>query len=177
MTMLGYRGSIQSCPLPDGALLGAYQANGAYADCFSTDVAAPVSHEQFVTAFYTSFVFKLERQILAWAASKSSTDDQAKQLALGAIDGFAAWHVEKRSPNQLLLSDFQASTRSWLMVAPITVNNVPGTRLYFGSAVVPSINRKTGKTEMGLIFRALLGFHKVYSVLLLRAAKARLNST
>lgn len=177
MTMLAYGGPIQSCPLPDGALLGAYLANGAYTDCFSTDVAGAVSHEQFVTAFYTSFVFKLERQILAWAVSKPSTDDQAKQLAWGAIDEFAAWHVEKRSPNQLLLSDFRASTRSWLMVAPITVHNVPGTRLYFGSAVVPSINRKTGKIEMDLVFRALLGFHKIYSVVLLRAAKARLNST
>jgi hypothetical protein len=45
--------------------------------------------------------------------------------------------------------------------------------LYFGSAVVPVKNRKTSKVELGLIFRALLGFHKIYSVVLLRAARAR----
>ena len=167
--------SIRSCALPDGALLGTYRANGAYTDCFAADVAGSISHEQFVTAFYTTFVFKLERTILKWAVSRPSTDAQAKQLAAGSIDEFAAWHVERRCPDQLLVSDFQARTRSWLMVAPITMDNGPGTRLYFGSAVVPVRNRKTGKAELGPGFRALLGFHKLYSVVLLRAAKAELG--
>ena len=48
------------------------------------------------------------------------------------------------------------------------------TDLYFGSAVVPTIDRATGEARMGLVFRALLGFHKVYSQVLLRAAVARL---
>ena len=168
--------SIQSCPLPDGALLSTYRANGAYTDCFAIDVVGSISHEQFVIAFYTTFVFKLERTILKWAVSKPSTDSQVKQLASGSIDEFAAWHVEERCPNQLLMSDFQTRTRSWLMVAPIILDDAPGTRLYFGSAVVPVKNRKTGVVEQGGIFRALLGFHKIYSVVLLRAAVARLNA-
>lgn len=166
--------SIHSCPLPDGALLGAYHANGAYADCFATDIAGLVSHEQFVTAFYTTSLFKLERAILKWAVARPATDAQAKQLASGSIDAFAAWTVEQRAPNQLLLADFLGRTRSWLMVAPVTVSKAPGTRLYFGSAMVPAKNRKTGQAQLGLVFKALLGFHKLYSVLLLRAAKARL---
>ena len=168
--------SIRSCPLPDGSLLSTYRVNDAYTDCFACDVAGSVSHEQFVAAFYTTFVFRLERTILKWTVSKSSTDAQAQQLASGSLDEFAAWHVEKRCLNQLLLSDFRARTRSWLMVAPITMDNVPGTRLYFGSAVVPVRNQKTGKAALGLVFRALLGFHKIYSVVLLRAAKSHLNA-
>lgn len=168
--------SIRSCPLPDAALLHAYRDNGAYTDCFAADVAGSISHEQFVAAFYTTWVFKLERAILKWAVAKPSTDAEAKQLAAGAIDKFAAWSVEQRCADQLLMSDFQSRTRSWLMVAPVTVGSIAGTRLYFGSAVVPVTNRKTGKAELGPVFRAMLGFHKLYSVVLLRAAVTRLQA-
>lgn len=140
-----------------------------------TDVVGSVSHEQFVTAFYTTSVFRLERMILKWAVSKPSTDAQAEQLASGAIDAFAAWHVEKRSDNQLLVSDFYGRTRSWLMIAPLKTNSGPVTRLYFGSAVVPVADAKTGRPTLGRGFRALLGFHKIYSKVLLYAAKSRLN--
>jgi hypothetical protein len=50
-----------------------------------------------------------------------------------------------------------------------------GTRLYFGSAVVPLRDAKTGGTRMGPLFRALLGFHRLYSRVLLRAAAKRLS--
>jgi hypothetical protein len=168
--------SMRTYPLPEGALLSIYRESGAYTDCFAADVAGTISHEQFVAAFYTTFVFKLERAILKWAVSKPSTDAQVKLLAAGSINEFAAWRVEKRCPNQLLMSDFQARTRSWLMVTPVMLGGVARTRLYFGSAVVPVKNRKTGVVEQGGVFRALLGFHKIYSVVLLRAAVARLNA-
>lgn len=164
--------SIRSCELPEGALLSAFRLDGKYTDCYATDVAGPISHAQFVSAFYTTFVFKLERSILAWAVSKPSTDAQAGQLANGSIEEFAAWRVEKRCPDQLLLSDFRGRTRSWLMVSPIAT----GTRLYFGSAVVPARDRTTGRNKPGVVFTALLGFHKLYSIMLLRAAKARLKA-
>ena len=168
---------IRSCPLPDGALLNAYRLNGMYTDCFATEVAGSISHEQFVTAFYTTSVFKLERKILEWAVSRPSTDAQAQQMASGFVDEFSAWYVEKRSLDQVLLSDFQGRTRSWLMIEPVALGNGAATRLYFGSAVVPEIDRSTGKAALGLSFRALLGFHKVYSVILLRAAKSQLRSS
>jgi hypothetical protein len=132
-----------------------------------------VSHDQYVFAFYTTWVFKLERLILDWAVSKSSTDSDAEQLASGAIDSFAAWRVERRAMNQLLMCDFRSRTRSWLMVAPL--QTASGTRLYFGSAVVPARNPKTERLELGPVFEALLGFHKVYSRVLLRAASSRLS--
>ena len=61
------------------------------------------------------------------------------------------------------------------MVAPSINNNRPATRLYFGSAVVPVKNAKTGRSTLEPGFRALLGFHKMYSKALLSAAKSRLN--
>jgi hypothetical protein len=168
--------SIQRCPLPDGALLGAYTKNGAYTDCYAVDIAFGVSHAQYVTAFYTTSVFKLERLTLKWAASKPSTDTQAAQLAAGTADSFAVWRVEGRCENQLLLCDLYGRTRSWLMVAPLVTERNAGTRLYFGSAVVPVKNSTTGTSTLGFSFRALLGFHKLYSQVLLHAAKSRLQA-
>jgi hypothetical protein len=164
---------IWSCQLPSDALLKRYLASGAYADCYVTEVARRVSHAEFVEAFYTTAVFKLERLILRVLVSRSSTDAQAGQLARGELSSFAAWSVEGRVPNQLLLSDLSGRTKSWLMVAENS--DFIGTRLYFGSAIVPVHSRKTGRTSLGPVFTALLGFHKLYSRLLLRAAERRLS--
>jgi hypothetical protein len=48
------------------------------------------------------------------------------------------------------------------------------TRLYFGSAVIPVIHKKSGRPTLGFTFRSLLGFHKIYSRVLLYAARLRL---
>lgn len=167
--------SVRPCPLPDGALLARYRVDGAHADCYAVDVPGRVSHAQYVTAFYTTPVFKLERLILNWAVSRPSTDAQAEQLAAGSISDFAAWHVESRDVDQLLLADLRGTTRSWLMVAPLQTAQGTCTRLYFGSAVVPVRRTGTGDSTIAPVFRALLGFHKIYSVLLLYAAKLRLG--
>jgi hypothetical protein len=161
--------SAAPCPLPDAALLKAYQRDGGYVDCYSTDIAAPVSIAQFVEAFYTTRIFKLERTILRWALSLPSTDDEARKLGTGEGDRFSAWKVEQRAQDQLLLCPIGARTRSWLMVAPAA----GGTRLYFGSAVVPAKNRQAGPAGMGFTYRALLGCHRHYSKILLEAAQAR----
>ena len=165
--------SIRTCEIPQGALLGKYLHGGAYADCYVTEVSRPVTQAEYVEAFYTTAVFKLERLILAWFASKPSTDMQAKQLAVGTVGSFAAWNVEDRNASQLLLSDYRGRTRSWLMVAS-NEGNARGTRLYFGSAVVPAKSRRSAQATLGFPFQALLGFHKLYSRVLLRAARARL---
>ena len=138
------------------------------------EMPAQISLDQYVAAFYTTFVFKVERFILRWAVSKPSTDDQAKALAAGSIEEFAAWRVEKRNDHQLLLCDYRGSTRSWLMVERLEATR---TRLYFGSAVVTSRDSRTGKPELAFVFRALLGFHKIYSQVLLHAAKSRLTGS
>ena len=167
--------TIEPCPLPDGALLKQYARDGAYTDCYVTDVAGTVTQSEYIAAFYTTTVFKLERLILNIAVSMPSTDDQARKLAAGARDTFAAWHVEARGEDQLLMCDFQRRTRSWLMVAPMPGGIGHRTRLYFGSAVVPVKNSRTGQLSLGPVFRALLVFHKIYSRILLHSAKRRLQ--
>ena len=62
------------------------------------------------------------------------------------------------------------------MIVPVDTASDTRTRLYFGSAVVPIRNSKTSEPSIGLIFQALLGFHKVYSMLLLYSAKLRIKS-
>ena len=168
--------SIERSPLPDGALLDFYRANGSYTDCYATDVDKRVSHEDFVAAFYTTWLFKLERTLIRLTVSKPSLDSQAQQLACGALDEFSAWRVERRATNQLLLADYTGRTRSWLMVTHSVEGQWVRTRLYFGSAVVPIKHRRTGSPSMGVTYKSLLGFHKVYSLMLLRAAKSRLGS-
>ncbi len=167
--------SIEACSIPDGALLGSYFREGTYSDCYTTEISAVVTQSQYVIAFYTSLIFKMERVILKWIVARPSTDLQAQHLADGSIDIFAAWHVEDRSENQLLLADFQGRTRSWLMVVPLVVGDELHTRLYFGSAVLPVLNSKTGTSSLGFGFSALLGFHKIYSKLLLLSAKTSLE--
>lgn len=165
--------TIEPCPLPDTALLARYQRDGSYTDCYSTVVAQPVPHGEYVQAFYSTALFNVERWILSWLVKRPSDDAQLRELAGGQGEAFAAWTVEARSPDQLLLCDFMGRTRSWLMVQP-----EPGqtaTRLYFGSAVVPRVDRRTGQARMGWGFHALLGFHRLYSRALLRAAQRRLQ--
>jgi hypothetical protein len=171
--------AVQTCPLPDHALLARYRSAGAFTDCFVTNCSARVTQAQFVRAFYTTPVFKLERLILAWALGKPSTDAGAAQLAAGTSDIFSAWRVECRTEDQLLLADVQGRTRSWLMTAgpdPAhdTGNRHPHTRLYFGSAILRVANKANGHPELGAGFRALAGFHKVYSAVLLASARQRL---
>jgi hypothetical protein len=164
--------AVHACELPENALLRHYLRAGAYADCYVTEVALPIAHAEYVEAFYTTQVFKLERFVLGRFAARPSTDLQARALADGTLTSFAAWRVEARATDQLLLSDCRGRTRSWLMVAATT--NASATRLFFGSAVVPINRRRTGAAGMGFAFRALLGVHKLYSQVLLRAAATRL---
>ncbi len=167
--------SIQPCGLPDGALLRAHRDAGAYTDCYATDIARAVSRAEYVEAFYTTPLFKAERLLLRWLASMPSTDAQARGLATDATGTFAAWHVEAREADQLLLCDPAGRTRSWLMVSPLDPRDpAAGTRLYFGSALVPVVDAATGRPRIPFPHRALMGFHKLYSLALLRAARARL---
>ena len=134
--------SVVPCPLPPGALLHSYARDGHFTDCWATDVAAPVSHPRYVEAFYTTWVFRLERWILRWAIARPSTDGEARALGAGTTDRFSAWSVEARAPGQLLMRDeFTRRTRSWLMVEPLGAD---GTRLYFGSAVVRAPDGRLG---------------------------------
>jgi hypothetical protein len=126
--------SIRSGELPAHALLARYRADGAFIDCWIADLPRPVTHADYVEAFYTAPLFGVERRLLTWFASKPSTVAQARLLADARADAFAAWTVEARAAEQLLLCDFTRRTRAWLMVEPLA--DRAGTRLCFGSAVM-----------------------------------------
>ena len=158
--------------MPDEALTHRYRESGAHTDCFFTELARPVTHAEFVEAFYTTWLFKLERWILRLCVARPSTDAEARALARGELDSFAAWTVEARARNQVLLRDFTGRTCSWLMVAG--AERGPGTRLYFGSVVIPVRDAANAQTRMPSVHARLLGFHTLYSRLLLRAAARRL---
>lgn len=158
---------VHATELPPDSLLLPYRGVG-YTDCYVTELPIPVTAAEFVEAFYTSSLFKLERMILSAVLRRASTDVQARELAAGHRHLFAAWSVEARKGDQVLLA--AGRTRSWLAATP---NKSSGTQLYFGSAVVPR-NTASGTQAMGLWFWALSGFHKAYSRALLRAARNRL---
>ena len=123
--------SIQKSLIPHESLLSAYETNGAYADAYSTEVVSQISLPKYVFVFYTTLLFKLERFILAMTISRPSTDSLARQLADGGTDKFAAWTVEGRHENEILLCGISGRTRSWLMVVPSGDGETPRTRLYF----------------------------------------------
>ena len=164
-------GRITTCPLPDDALLRKYAATGAFTDCYTTTIASRASQADFVEAFYTTFVFRMERLLLRLFVSRPSTDREAAELGRGERQDFAAWTVEQRTASQLLMCDFMGRTRSWLMTAP----EGAGTRLYFGSAIGPERDPVTGERRMGGGFSALMGFHRLYSRVLLRTAARRVS--
>ncbi len=156
-------------PVQPQSFLGAYTRAGAFTDCYSMSVPIAATLPQFVEAFYTTRLFKLERWLLAKFLNIESSDAQAHQLAQGTGTEFSAWKVENRSSSEILLDAGQ--TRSWLSVVQVQ-GSQPETTLLFGSAVVPM--RPGGK--FGMAFHALLGFHRLYSKLLLSAAAENLRT-
>jgi hypothetical protein len=165
---------IDACPLPDGALLARYRdMPGAYTDCFTVSVGREVSAREYIEAFYTTWLFKCERFVLM-LIGRGCNDADVRALADGATDRFAAWTVEGRAQDQLLVCDFAKLTRSWLMVGARR-DGEAGTQLYFGSAVVPGARDKSGNPRPGFAFRVMTPVHAFYARALLRAAAAKVS--
>jgi hypothetical protein len=167
---------IEVCNLPEGSLLMRQRAQGAFTDCHVSGIARAVTLSEYIAAFYTTRLFKLERMVLRWAVSRPSTDLEVQSLAAAQIDHFAAWVVESRTADQILLADYMGRTKSWLMTKPAGDTDQPGSLLYFGSAVLPIRDRDTGNNKITRSFSALLPFHKAYSRSLLLSARRRLES-
>ena len=159
---------ISAPALPDDALLRRYvDGAGNYTDCYSVTVPDMVDLPRFVEAFYTAPLFRCERIILKFAVRRPSTDEDAADVAQGRTTKFAAWDVEDRSADQLLMCDMASKTRSWFKTRDVA----DGTQLYFGSAVIA--DPKTAKQVF--LFHALAPVHKLYARALLRGAVRRLN--
>ncbi len=156
--------------LPGDALLARYAvaddgtALPHYTDCFATTVAMRVDLASYVHAFYTTPLFRSERLVLRLLGMRSS-DADIEALLAGRQQHFAAWTLEDRTDDQLLMCDVNERTRSWFRVVP----QVPDTKLYFGSAVIADSDRPPGG------YRLLFKLHRFYSRHLLRAAVRRLD--
>lgn len=160
--------NVRVAALPADALLETYVRKGAYTDCYSTALDFNIALSEFMEAFYTSLIFKFERFILARVMNLPSTDSEARKLAHGKVIQFAAWKVEARDANQIILA--AGRTRSWLMVRSDDASATRATTLYFGSAIVTD-----NRGRLGWRFKLLLGFHKIYSQILLGAAAHQLG--
>lgn len=158
--------NVRTAKLPSGALLERYAGSGAYTDCFMITHDDNASLSEFISAFYSTPIFKLERWILARMLGLASTDQEAQLLAHGTLDRFSAWSVEARQPDQVLLAS--GRTRSWLMVSAQPSSR--GTTLFFGSAIVPR-----DRAGLGWTFTSLLSFHQLYSRVLLASAAMRMR--
>lgn len=170
--------SVTHAELPAVAFLQTYKQSQSFTDCYVIQVSGHITQTAFVEAFYTSALFKIERTLLHYLAKRPASDQDAARLASGGATHFSAWRVEVQDKEQLLLADFTGRTRSWLMAeAVLDENGNPYTKLYFGSAVVPRHQAGPNTPKMGFMFNALLGFHKLYSRLLLKAAVGRMKAS
>lgn len=166
--------SVAQDAVPDESLLRTYPGGArpecwrGQGDCFAVSVDRVVTLAEFVLAFYTSPVFRIERLILGLLAGAPSTDAEARRLADGSGISFAIWRVGERTATQLLVCDRYERTRSWFRVVPLSNGK---TLLQFGSAVASrSGDQRMTKIRVSL-FRLLLKFHVVYSQVLLHGAK------
>ena len=156
---------------------------GNYGDCFSVAVERVVPLADFVFAFYTSRLFRIERSILRVLAGARADNADARALAQGSATTYSVWYAGERTATQLLMCDRYERTRSWFRVVPLDGDR---TLLQFGSAVAAAPeNAAPGKAAHGKAakvsppsagFRVLLRFHILYSQLLLSAARAGLMS-
>jgi hypothetical protein len=154
---------VRRIPLPEHALLQSRRAAGAFTDCYALRIDHPVTLADYIAAFFTTPVFRLERWIIARVLGHASNDAQAHALADGSSDRFVVWVTEARDSEQILLG--VGRTATWLMIEP-----APGaTLLYLGSAI-----EQRGATRRTWRHRALLRCHDLYSRVLLRATARRL---
>jgi hypothetical protein len=177
--------SIAREAVPEDSLLKTHRGAvhperwGNYGDCFSVSVERGASLADFVFAFYTSPLFRIERLILGVLARAPAGDGDAHALAQGSATRFSIWYAGERTVTQLLMCDRYERTRSWFQVVPLDGGR---TLLRFGSAVAaapataaPSSAASADAAKAATssaVFRLLLGFHILYSQLLLSAAKA-----
>lgn len=159
---------VRKTALPDNTFLAQYKLNKhAHTDCYSVVLNQQVLLEDYVRAFYTGRLFRMERWLISIIVKHKSSDQQLEDMLAANSDTFSAWTVEDRSEHQLIMSDYQKRTRSWFMAVPEN----GATHLYFGSAVVKTdyLEQKTERVAP-LIFKILMPFHYLYSRLLLGGA-------
>lgn len=158
--------SAKPCDFPASSdLIQFSHVLGAHTDCYCVEVGSPVSLEDYAMAFFDSPVFRLERRLIALFGGIASTRQDVAAIADGTGDALCMWQVISRDKDQILLAVGKGPIRTWIM----RETNGRATQLYFGSAVLP--NRRSDPPRIGFSFRALKGFHSLYSRILLSSAR------
>jgi len=142
------------CDVPTDSLLAGFGSADNYRDCFARNVPDEVGLSEFIERFYCSMAFRPERLLLSLIRRGANNAD-ARALARGEVDRFAAWNVIERREHEILLQDFTGATASWLSTQAMTDGK---SRLLFGSWV---------KKPERPITRTLMPFHVFYSRVLL----------
>ena len=159
--------NVTACAVPHPSLLNKYvEQPGAYSDCFEVVHNGQVDLAQLITAFYTTWLFRLERLVLTLPLRHWVRDAEVQALAKGHST-FAVWREEARKETEVLLCDLSGRTRSYLAIHPKEAGQ---THLLFGSAVVPQ--------EGGALspwVQRFLPVHRLYSLHLLRTAEKKLR--
>lgn len=159
------------CPVPPDSLLDRLaRSRSAFADAYALRLPRAVPLAEFVEAFYTTRLFKLERAVLALLGKRSS-NAMARAVARGEGERIAVWTTEARTADELLMHEDSGVTRSWFKAEGLADG---GTTLWFGSALIPRRQGPGGEPKFGPGFHALIGFHRWYSRALLAAAARRL---
>lgn len=167
--------SVSTGEIPEnGALMSYALRPGCYTDCYFVDVPGQVVLSDFISTFFNTPLFRVERFILAVVASQPTTIEDVKNISEGKSDRFAVWKVESRDDFQLMMSVGDGPIRSWWMVSP-GLNNNEYSRIYFGSAVLSTTVDSAGAPKIGAFFRIFLGFHKAYAYSLHWLAKRNFN--
>lgn len=157
--------------IPPGRLIADYaERAGHFTDCYSCVVPGQVALADYVTAFYTTPLFRAERFVLRVAARTPSTDAQARAVADGQSERFAIWTVETRRGNELMMAERSGRTKSWFKV----LSQGGETQLLFGTVVVP-VPSKSGDPVLGPVFDSLKWAHTIYARALLAAAARRVQ--
>ncbi|WP_372571236.1 hypothetical protein [Ruegeria jejuensis] len=159
---------------PSGSLIDSYASKpGFYTDCFSTEISGHVTFEDYLSAFYGSWLFRLERLILRSLLKVPTSDRDLSAYITGDTNAFAVWRLEQRQDNQMIAKAVSGSnrTRSWFL---LDHESQGCTRLYFGSVLEPAQAEDGERPRLGLVFRIALPAHKLYSICLLNAAARRL---
>jgi hypothetical protein len=151
---------------PEGAFIRQYTTTlGGYSDCYYIDIQQDVSLSDYILTFFSTPIFRMERLLLNLVPSGRSNEQCVLDLAAGTGNKMAGWKTENRDDNQLLLAVGDGPIRTWLMVQGSPSSKT--TRLYFGSAALPTSMTKEGHPKLAIVFRLFAGLHIFYSRLLL----------
>ncbi|MTI09151.1 hypothetical protein [Curvivirga aplysinae] len=164
---------VKETAIPLNSFMNFYhESPGHHADAFVGQIDGIVTLEDYILAFFDSPIFRIERSILSLFLLRRIKQSEIKELASGRSQQFALWKTKKRNEEELLLEVGDSQIRTWFHTEQEQSNK---TKLYFGSAIVPDTTSKNAKEGIGFTFRFFMGFHKLYSRILLQSALKKLK--